>query len=38
MDIRKGLKDLTDGRVRDFSADRIARRGKKLLKSRSLSA
>jgi antitoxin ParD1/3/4 len=37
-DIRKGLKDLTNGRVRDFSTDRIVRRGKKLLKSRSPSA
>ena len=37
-DIRKGTKDLAGGRVRDFSADRIAKRGKKLLKSRSPSA
>jgi antitoxin ParD1/3/4 len=37
-DIRKGLKDLKDGRVRDFDVDRIAKRGKKLLKSRSPSA
>ena len=37
-DIRKGMKDLASGRVRDFNADRIAKRGKKLLKSRSPSA
>lgn len=37
-DIRKGLKDVADGRVRDFNVERVVRRGKKLLKGRSPSA
>jgi antitoxin ParD1/3/4 len=34
-DVDKGLKDLAEGRVRDFDADRIITRGKKLLGDRS---
>jgi antitoxin ParD1/3/4 len=37
-DIDKGLTDLAEGRVKDFDADRIIERGKKLLASRSPSA
>jgi antitoxin ParD1/3/4 len=37
-DIDKGLADLTEGRVKDFDADRIIERGRKLLASRSSSA
>jgi antitoxin ParD1/3/4 len=37
-DIAEGLKDVAKGRVKDFDVDRIARRGKKLLKGRSRSA
>jgi antitoxin ParD1/3/4 len=37
-DIGKGLKDVAAGRVKDFSAERIVKRGKKLLRSRSRSA
>jgi antitoxin ParD1/3/4 len=37
-DIDKGLADLAAGRVRDFDADRIVKRGRKLLASRSRSA
>jgi antitoxin ParD1/3/4 len=37
-DIDKGLTDLAEGRVKDFVADRIIERGKKLLASRSPSA
>lgn len=37
-DIGKGLKDLAAGRVKAFDTDRIAARGKKLLKGRSRSA
>lgn len=37
-DIDRGLKDLAEGRVKDFDADRIIKRGKKLLRSRSNSA
>jgi antitoxin ParD1/3/4 len=37
-DIDKGLADLTEGRVKDFDADRIIERGRKLLASRSPSA
>jgi antitoxin ParD1/3/4 len=36
-DIDKGLADLAAGRVRDFDADRIIKRGRKLLASRSRS-
>ncbi|PKU23058.1 ribbon-helix-helix domain-containing protein [Telmatospirillum siberiense] len=36
-DINKGLTDLADGRVKDFDANRIVERGKKLLASRSPS-
>ena len=37
-DIDKGLTDLAEGRVKDFNADRIIERGRKLLASRSSSA
>lgn len=37
-DIDKGLTDLAAGRVKDFDADRIIERGRKLLASRSPSA
>ena len=37
-DIDKGLTDLAEGRVKDFDADHIIERGKKLLASRSPSA
>ncbi len=37
-DIGRGLKDLSEGRVKDFDAERIVKRGKKILKSRSPSA
>lgn len=37
-DIGNGLKDLAEGRVNDFDAERIVKRGKKLLKGRSPSA
>ena len=33
-DIDKGLTDLAEGRVKDFNADRIIARGKKLLAAR----
>ncbi len=36
-DIDKGLADLAEGRVKDFDADRIIERGRKLLASRSPS-
>ncbi len=36
-DIDIGLKDLAEGRVKDFDADRIIKRGKKLLQGRSPS-
>jgi antitoxin ParD1/3/4 len=36
-DIDKGLADLAEGRVKDFNADRIIERGRKLLASRSPS-
>src|ERR1700730_8120041 len=38
LDIDKGLTDLAEGRVKDFDADRIIERGKKLLAARSRSA
>ena len=37
-DIDRGLTDLAEGRVKDFDADRIIERGRKLLASRSPSA
>jgi antitoxin ParD1/3/4 len=37
-DIDKGLTDLAEGRVRDFDADRIIERGRRLLANRSPSA
>jgi antitoxin ParD1/3/4 len=37
-DIDKGLTDLAEGRVKEFDADRIIERGRKLLASRSPSA
>ena len=37
-DIDKGLADLAAGRVQDFDAERIIKRGRKLLTSRSRSA
>jgi antitoxin ParD1/3/4 len=37
-DIDKGLADLAEGRVKDFDAARIIKRGRKLLASRSPSA
>jgi antitoxin ParD1/3/4 len=37
-DIDKGLTDLAEGRVRDFDANRIIERGRKLLANRSPSA
>ncbi|HMK90644.1 MAG TPA: type II toxin-antitoxin system ParD family antitoxin [Methylocystis sp.] len=37
-DIDKGLADVAAGRVKDFDADRIIERGRKLLASRSTSA
>ena len=37
-DIEKGLTDLAEGRVKDFDADRIIERGRKLLAGRSPSA
>ena len=37
-DIDKGLADVAAGRVKDFDADRIIDRGKKLLADRSPSA
>ena len=37
-DIDKGLKDLAEGRVKNFDADHIIARGKKLLRGRSPSA
>jgi len=36
-DIDQGLTDLAEGRVKDFNADRIIERGKKLLAGRSPS-
>jgi antitoxin ParD1/3/4 len=36
-DIDKGLKDVAEGRVKDFNAARIVKRGKALLRSRSRS-
>jgi antitoxin ParD1/3/4 len=36
-DIDKGLNDLAEGRVKDFDANRIIERGKKLLAARSPS-
>ncbi len=37
-DIDKGLTDLAEGRVKEFDADRIIERGRKLLAARSPSA
>jgi antitoxin ParD1/3/4 len=37
-DIDKGLSDLAEGRLRDFDADRIIERGRRLLANRSPSA
>jgi len=37
-DIGKGMKDLAKGRVKTFDADRIVKRGKKLLRGRAPSA
>ena len=37
-DIDKGLTDVAEGRVKDFDANRIVERGKKLLAARSPSA
>ena len=37
-DIDQGLADLAAGRVQDFDAERIIKRGRKLLTSRSRSA
>jgi antitoxin ParD1/3/4 len=37
-EIGKGLKDIAEGRVKDFDTDRIVKRGKKLLRGRSRSA
>jgi antitoxin ParD1/3/4 len=37
-DIDKGLTNLAEGRVKDFDAERIIERGKKLLARRSRSA
>jgi antitoxin ParD1/3/4 len=37
-EIDKGLADLAEGRVKDFDAERIIERGRKLLASRSRSA
>jgi antitoxin ParD1/3/4 len=37
-EIDRGLADLAAGRVKDFDAERIIRRGRKLLAGRSLSA
>jgi antitoxin ParD1/3/4 len=37
-DIDKGLADLAAGRVKNFDADRVIKRGRKLLASRSRSA
>jgi antitoxin ParD1/3/4 len=37
-DIDKGLADVAAGRVKDFDADRIVERGRKLLANRSHSA
>ena len=37
-EIDKGLADLAEGRVKDFDADRIIERGRKLLASRFPSA
>ena len=37
-DIDKGLADVAEGRVKDFDADRIIERGRKLLARRSPSA
>ena len=37
-DIDKGLKDVAEGRVKDFDAERIIERGRKLLANRSPSA
>jgi len=37
-DIDKGLADVAAGRVKDFDVDRIIKRGRKLLASRSPSA
>ena len=36
-DIDKGLADLSEGRVKDFDAQRIIERGRKLLAARSTS-
>ena len=36
-DIDKGLTDLAEGRVKDFDANRIVERGKRLLAARSPS-
>ena len=37
-DIDKGLTDVAEGRIRDFDANRIIERGRKLLAARSPSA
>jgi antitoxin ParD1/3/4 len=37
-EIDRGLADLAKGRVKEFNADRIIKRGRKLLADRSLSA
>ena len=37
-EIDRGLADLAMGRVKEFNADRIIKRGRKLLADRSLSA
>jgi antitoxin ParD1/3/4 len=37
-EIDKGLADLAEGRVKDFDADRVIERGRRLLASRSWSA
>jgi antitoxin ParD1/3/4 len=37
-DIDKGLADLAEGRVKDFDANRVIERGRKLLAARSPSA
>ena len=37
-EIDRGLTDLVKGRVKEFNAERIIRRGRKLLTDRSLSA
>jgi antitoxin ParD1/3/4 len=37
-EIDRGLADIAEGRVKDFDAERIIRRGRKLLADRTLSA